>query len=142
MSITPLHDQMTTRIIPGLSAQYQIVALPYWAWFWLEDFMQQHRISYQGIFETFGQSEDVSTTLHNLAELHQEYSMREVYNLSNDNELQDEDYITQLHVPRTYKKVKETKLPKIYKLFGFMPCATTLDAVWRRRNYEESNKIN
>ena len=142
MSNKTSYNRITTRIIPGLSSEYQIVALPYWAWFWLEDFMQQNRISYEGIYETFGQSGDVSQTLRNLAELHQEYSMREIYNLSNDNDLEEEDYIMQLQAPIKDKEITQLNLPKIYKLFGFMSCATTLEAVWKRRNYEESNKIN
>lgn len=137
-----INDNVTTRIIPGLKSEYQIVSLPYWAWFWLEDFMQQHKISYRGIYETFGLENDISETLRHLAELHHEYSMREVYNLANDNDLEEEDYVTYLNVPRPEKKLHEFNLPKIYKLFGFMSCATTLDAVWSRRNYEESNKIN
>ena len=136
------NDNITTRIIPGLSAEYQIVSLPYWAWFWLEDFMQQNKISFQGIYETFGHTGDLTQTLHNIAELHQEYSMREVYNLANDNELETDDFVIQLNTPHEVKNVKELALPKIYKLFGFMSCATTLEAIWKRRHYEENNKIN
>ncbi len=137
----PINDNPTTRIIPGLSSAYQIVSLPYWAWYWLEDFMQQNRISYQGIYDTFGQGGDVNHTLQQIAELHHEYAMREVYNLANDNELEDNDIITHLKIGKTGKK-ETLNLPKIYKLFGFMPCATTLEAVWERRHYNDSNKIN
>lgn len=140
MSTTPTNDNLTTRIIPGLTSQHQIVSLPYWAWFWLDDFMQQHRISYQGIYETFGQERDLSQTLHDIAELHQEYSMREVYNLANDNELDHQIYSGKIR--KKSRKTNGLKLPKIYKLFGFMSCATSLDAVWSRRHYDESNKIN
>ena len=140
MNNRPTNDNLMTRIIPGLTSQYQIVSLPYWAWYWLEDFMKVNRISYQGIYETFGAAENINDTLRNLAELHHEYSMREIYNLSNDNEPADDDIIELLSKKNIIKA--DLKLPRIYKLFGFMPCATTLEAVWERRHYEESNKVN
>ena len=139
----PHNDNLTTRIIPGLSAEYQIVSLPFWAWFWLDDFMRQNKISYRGIYDTFGHGHDFNQTLHQLAELHQEYSMREIYNLANDNEA-EEDFVIQRIQKQKAKltKQRDMKLPKIYKLFGFMSCATTLEAVWRRRHYEgDSNKV-
>lgn len=142
MNNRPTNDNLMTRIIPGLTSQYQIVSLPYWAWYWLEDFMKVNRISYHGIYETFGDNGNLNDTLRNLAELHHEYSMREVYNLANDNE-PDDDVIIELLSKNKNKMVKSPmKLPRIYKLFGFMSCATTLEAVWERRNYEESNKVN
>lgn len=142
MKKTPINDNLTTRIIPGLSAEYQIVSMPYWAWYWLEDFMQQNRISYQGIIDTFGGHEDIGNTLRNIAELHHEHAMREVYNLANDNDASDELLARRARrKPALVKQTKALVLPKIYKLFGFMSCATTLEAVWERRNYEDSNKI-
>jgi len=142
MNKRPQNNNLTTRIIPGLTSQYQIVSLPYWAWFWLDDFMRQHKISYRGIYDTFGNGADFNQTLHNLAELHQEYSMREVYNLANDNEIDPKQYVTSSNKRRKPTPAKALTLPKIYKLFGFMSCATTLEAVWSRRHYKESNKIN
>jgi len=103
--------------------------------------MVQNRISYQGIYDTFGVNDDINQTLQQLAELHHEYAMREIYNLANDNELEDNQIITRLET-KTKKENKELNLPKIYKLFGFMSCATTLEAVWERRHYDDSNKIN
>ena len=141
MSKTPAPDSLKTKVIPGLTDTYQIVSLPYWAWYWLEDFMQMHKISYQGIYDTFGANNDISQTLHQLAELHHEYAMREVYSLCNDNEPEEEQIVTRLKTRENLKQV-EPNLPKIYKLFGFMPCATSLEAVWERRHYEDSNKIN
>ena len=134
----PVNDNLTTKIIPGLLNDYRIVSLPYWAWYWLEDFMMKNRISYQGIYETFGNGQDLNQTLHNIAELHHEHAMREVYNLCNDNEPDENVCITQIYKKKTEPQLN---LPKIYKLFGFMPCATTLEAVWERRHYEESNRI-
>jgi len=135
----PVNDNLTTKIIPGLLNDYRIVSLPYWAWYWLEDFMVQNRISYQGIYETFGKNKDLNTTLHDIAELHHERAMRSVYNLANDNETNKTICLKHL-----YQKTKKpiTNLPRIYKLFGFMACATTLEAVWERRHYEYSNKVN
>lgn len=142
MNKPPIDDNMTTRIIPGLMNEYRIVSLPYWAWYWLDDFMQQHKVSYQGIYNTFGGNGDLVVTLQQIAELHHEYAMREVYNLANDNELDDVDYIAQIHKLRHKKESIGLNLPKIYKLFGFMSCATTLEAVWERRHYDDNNKIN
>ena len=141
MTKNPTNDNITTRIIPGLSAKYQIVSLPYWAWYWLEDFMRENRISYQGIYDTFGNTEDINDTLRSLAEMHHEYAMREIYHLANDNEADNDDIIARIHQNKISKKTHPLVLPKIYKLFGFMPCATTLEAVWERRHYGENNKI-
>ncbi len=134
----PVNDNITSKIIPGLLNDYRIVSLPYWAWYWLEDFMVQNRMSYQGIYETYGQNHDLGKTLHRVAELHHEQSMRNIYNLANDNEPSKEHFI-----PKIYhnKKSKPLNLPRIYKLFGFMSCATTLEAVWERRHYKDTNKI-
>ena len=134
-------EKLTTRIIPGLKAEYQIVSLPYWAWFWLEDFMRHHKINYKGIYKTFETEENIGQTLHNLAELHQEHTMRELHKLANDNEPQQAEYVTYLKDTARRKEMKQLNLPKIYKLFGFISCYTTLDAVWQRKNCEEDSKI-
>lgn len=146
MSKTPINDNLTTKIIPGLSAKHQIVSMPYWAWYWLEDFMKINRISYQGIYDTFGTNiatqDDINDTLRGLAEMHHEYTMREIYQLANDNEATHGDIMARIH--KKNKEVSEQKalvLPKIYKLFGFMSCATTLEAVWERRHYQDDNKV-
>jgi len=143
MPRTSTNDNQTTRIIPGLKSAYQIVSLPYWAWFWLEDFMKKNHISYHGIYQTFGgTTADIGQTLQQIAELHHEYAMREVYNLANDNEPSDE-ILSATIKKRTKRKLqsKEPRLPRIYKIFGFMPCATSLEAVWERRNYNNHNRI-
>ena len=139
---TSINENITTRIIPGVTSEHQIISLPYWAWFWLEDFMIQNKICFKGIYETFESTGDLNQTLHNLAELHQEYSMREIYNLSNDNDIEDNEFAIRLRsaTEEKPKTITELNLPKIYKLFGFMSCATTLESVWRRKNYESSNK--
>jgi uncharacterized protein YukJ len=135
----PINDNLTSKIIPGLMNDYRIVSLPYWAWYWLEDFMVQNKISYQGIYDTFGENKDLNTTLREIAELHHEHSMRKVYNLSNDNQPTQQKTIKEIY---SKKRITTFTLPKIYKLFGFMPCATTLEAVWERRHYEDKNKVN
>jgi hypothetical protein len=143
---TPINDNMTTRIIPGITNEHRIVSLPYWAWFWLDDYMHRNRISYQGILDTFRPEteNDLTFTLRQIAELHHEHAMREVYNLANDNNLEQSQIINLLDRKKTKNLTgkRDLKLPRIYKLFGFMSCATTLQAVWERRNYEDSNKIN
>ncbi len=138
---TPINDNVHTRIIPGLKSAYQIVSLPFWAWYWLDDFMQKHRVSYTGIYDTYGQEGDFTQTLRQIAELHHDYAMREVYNLANDNELQENQFTTLLNKKTNTTKAQALNLPKIYKLFGFMSCATSLEAVWERRNYRSSNRI-
>jgi hypothetical protein len=135
----PANQNMTTRIVPGLKSEYRIVSLPYWAWYWLEDFMKQNRLSYQGIYNTFGDRDDVSMTLKNLAALHHEHAMREVYKLSNDNEPDETALIRRLNHKRAKRSIGA--MPRIYKLFGFMPCATSLEAVWERRHYSPSNRV-
>jgi len=134
----PANDSLKTKIIPGLMSEYRVVSLPYWAWYWLEDFMVQNKISYEGIYSTFGDNKDLNTTLQEVAELHQEHAMREVYNLANQNEPDKNICLTKIYAP---KKKQITNLPKIYKLFGFMACATTLEAVWERRHYRNSSRI-
>ncbi len=137
----PTNDNLTSRVITGLKSEYRIVSLPFWAWFWLDDFMQQNRISYQGMLETYGCNGDINNTLRNIAELHQEHCMRGIHNLANDNNFLENKnskgatYIKSLD-HRTYN------MPKIYKLFGFIPCVTTLDSVWTRKNYDEHNQVN
>lgn len=127
-----------TRVIPGLTAEYQIVSLPYWAWFWLDDFMQANKLSYKGIYQKIDGDDNINSTLQNLAEFHHEQIMRKRYNLCNDNQLAKEDIFKHLSHKRTQVKTRDLTLPKIYKLFGFMPCATTLEAVWQRRHRDFS----
>lgn len=136
------NGNITSRVIPGLSSQYRIVSLPYWAWFWLDDFMQQNRLSYQGILETFGCTGDVNTTLKNIAELHQDHCMRGMHNLANDNVFLEHNDYSDLIAKREKRKTKPYNFPRVYKLFSFMPCTTTLEAVWTRKNYNEHNQIN
>ncbi|MEM6811326.1 MAG: hypothetical protein AAF549_02555 [Pseudomonadota bacterium] len=133
------NDNIQTKLIPGLSSQYRIVSLPYWAWYWLDDYMTKNKISYHGIYKTFGIQQDITETLKSLAELHHEFSMREVYNLANDNDPCDETI--KLRLKKKKMPEKSYQLPRIYKLFGFMPCATSLEAVWERRNYYPSNRL-
>ena len=134
---TPLNDHLTTRVIPGLKSEYRIVALPYWAWFWLDDFMVQNRVSYEGILDSFQIDDNINKSLQYIAELHQEHCMRGAHKLSNDNTFLEKDIKLnrrdRLAAPKTYN------LPKIYKLFGFIPCVTSLNAVWARKNYDEYN---
>lgn len=135
----PVNDNLTSKIIPGLLNDYRLVSLPYWAWYWLEDFMIQNRISYQGIYETYGKNNDIDTTLRTIADLHHKKSMLSVYNLANDNNIPTKTQLTKVNFSHP-KQI--TNLPKIYKLFGFMACATTLEAVWERRHYKQNNKVN
>ena len=137
----PLYDSMTTRVIPGLKASYQIVSLPYWAWFWLEDLMKKHNIDYRGLYDRFNVSDDVALALKHLAELHLDEAMRKDHNLANDNNMQNKDLMVLLCRGGGVKKIEPFQLPKIYKLFGFVPCPTTLAAVWQRRHYNDSNRL-
>ena len=135
-----------TRIIPGPSAEHRIVSMPSWAWFWLDDFVSNCSPNgYRGLYEAFGdaiRSENLSDALHGIAQLHQDFCLREIYNLANDDE-PSEDYIEERvknsRVTNFKKTIKrQDRTPKIYKLFGFMPCPTTLDAVWERKHYHHN----
>jgi hypothetical protein len=134
----PTNDNLTSRVIPGLKSEYRIVSLPFWAWFWLDDFMLQHRISYQGMLDSFGGKGDVNNTLKKIAELHQDHCMRGAHNLANDNaflEAFETKDITSTAWSKPYV------FPQVYKLFDFIPCVTTLEAIWSRKNYNEHNQI-
>ena len=137
----------TTRIIPGPKLQHSIVSMPSWAWFWLDDFINNCSPNgYKGIYNAFGDAispENLSDALHSIAQLHQDFCLREIYNLANDDE-PDEAYIQTMLQEKIVTPIKNNKkksktykdrTPKIYKLFGFMPCPTTLDAVWARQHY-------
>ena len=98
-------------------------------------------MSYQGILDTFQCEQDISKSLQYIAELHQEHCMRGVHKLSNDNTFLESD----IKISRSNKKNHDTtayNMPKIFKLFGFIPCVTTLNSVWTRKNYDEYNQIN
>ncbi len=138
----PTNDNLTSRVIAGLKSQYRIVSLPYWAWFWLDDFMLQNRISYQGILDTFGYNGDVNNTLRGIAELHQDHCMRGMHNLANDNMFYEPKNYSNLVHSKTLQKLKDYNMPKIYKLFGFVTCTTTLNSVWTRKNYDDRHQIN
>jgi len=140
-SKTTLNEQITSRVIPGLSSEYRIVSLPHWAWFWLDDFMIQNRMSYEGILDTFQCEGDINKTLKYIAELHQEHCMRGAHKLSNDNTFLESD-ITMSNKNKKNFTPSNYNMPKIYKLFGFIPCVTTLNSVWTRKNYDEYNQIN
>ena len=135
----PTNDNLTSRVIPGLRSEYRIVSLPFWAWFWLDDFMVQNRISYQGMLDSFGGEGDVNKTLERIAELHQDHCMRGTHNLANDNTFLES---IKKSKPVHDNKIKNYNFPKIYKLFSFMPCVTTLEAIWSRKNYDEHNQVN
>lgn len=147
MSYTKSNKSNTTRIIPGPQSEHRIVSMPSWVWFWLDDFINNCSPNgYSGLYSAFGDAinqENLSDSLHRIAELHQDFCLREIYNLANDDE-PDDEYIqnklyeaTVTNIKNNKKKNKTTqdRTPKIYKLFGFMPCPTTLDAVWARKHY-------
>ena len=132
----------TTRIIPGINAEHRIVSMPPQAWFWLDDFVKNCSPNgYKGLYSAFGiaiSSTNLSDALHGLAQMHQEFCLREVYNLANDDE-PDEAYIQDRIVQKINPaKTKPFNMPRIYKLFGFMPCPTTLESVWQRKHYHEN----
>ncbi|NQZ14705.1 MAG: hypothetical protein HRT94_07775 [Alphaproteobacteria bacterium] len=138
-----------TRVIPGPYSEHRIVSMPSWAWFWLDDFVSNCSPNgYKGLYEAFGdaiQPENLSEALRGIAELHQDHCLREIYNLANDDEPSEEDLEKRIEKqtvqPLKTKKKPQDRTPKIYKLFGFMPCPTTLDAVWERQHYS-TNQIN
>jgi len=133
----------TARILPGLQSEYTIVALPYWAWFWLDDHVQtNYPRGYKQFLSSLNdkiESEDaLADHLETYATVIQSSAMRQIYNLANDNNFFSEEVIKRSKPKRQKKPMHEVKLPAIYKLFGFMPCATTLEAVWERRHYRSA----
>jgi len=130
-----------TRIIIGPQSEHRIVSMPNWAWFWLDDFVKNCSPNgYKGLYASFGQAispDNLNEALRDIAKLHQEFCLRELYNLANDDKPSD-DYLAARIKNSNVKKLKQKTIdrtPKIYKLFGFMPCPTTLNAVWERQNY-------
>ncbi len=151
-----IYNDIKTRIIHGLTTNYQIVSMPNWTWFWLDDFMKRNRIDnydhmYQSLGQKLGQQYTISNcnlteTLRSIAEIHEEYSMRELHNLANDNGIegpQGQHYLRKILPHRNKKKKarKPQKLVRVYKLFSFMPCATTSDAIWRRKNRMSTSRV-
>lgn len=140
MTTNFVNDNQKTRIIPGITAEYQIVSLPEWAWYWLDDFMRSHKIGYKGIykrFETQNHKHDITASLCQLAEIHQENIVRQNYSLCNDNKAKTED-IVRLVSKSTQSSKQDMSFPRVFKLFSFMPHATTLDAVWSRLNHRDN----
>ena len=152
-----IYNDIKTRIIPGLATNHQIVSMPNWTWFWLDDFMKRNKIDnfdhmYQSLEQKLGQGYDLSNdnlteTLKHIAEIHEEYSMRQLHNLANDNGIegpQGQHFISKI-LPLRNKKTKTVKKPyqlaRVYKLFKFVPCATTSDAVWRRKNRVNTSRV-
>ena len=137
-----MYNSVSSRIIPGPKSEHSIVSMPQWAWFWLDDFIENcSPDGYKGLYSAFGdafnKNGNLSEALHGIAQMHQEFCLRELHNLANDDE-PDQTYIQN----RVIKPIKATtkknsRMPKIYKLFGFMSCPTTLESVWERRHYNE-----
>ncbi len=148
-----IYNDLKTRVIPGLATEHRIVSMPYWTWFWLDDFMKRNKIdNFSNMYQTVGQKYDLSNdnlidTLKNIAEIHEEHSMRQLHNLANDNGVegpQGQHFITKilpLRNKKTAKRKKPLQLTRIYKLFSFMPCATTSDAVWRRKSRIHTTRV-
>ena len=144
-----IYKDIKTRIIPGLQAKHQIVAMPHWSWFWLDDFMKRNSIyDHQHMYQTIGRKyklndDNLIDTLKNIAEIHAEFSMRQIHNLANDNGIegpQGQHYISKILPYREKAAIKKKRksydnMPKLYKLFSFMPCATTSEAVFERKNH-------
>jgi len=151
-----IYNDIKTRIIPGLSTNHQIVSMPNWTWFWLDDFMKRNKIDnfdhmYNTLKQRFGSqhklsNDNLTDTLKNIAEIHEEYSMRQLHNLANDNGIegpQGQHFMSKILPLRNKKKRirRSYQLPRIYKLFSFIPCATTSDAIWRRKNRANTSRV-
>ncbi|MEM9469903.1 MAG: hypothetical protein AAF988_07050 [Pseudomonadota bacterium] len=144
MGVSSNYQNTVRRVIPGLNAESRIVCMPSWAWFWLDDFVENFSPGgYEGLYEAFGDaisSENLTDSLHNIATLHQDFCLREIYHLANDDLPSEAEVEQKITAVIPVRKKPKSRMPKIYKLFGFMPCPTTLDAVWERQHYHK-NKL-
>jgi hypothetical protein len=135
---------ISTRILPGLSSEYSIVALPSWAWIWIDEYVKH---CYQDNYASFmeearalvGQKEETMPTfLTHLAQDLRDYQLRHYHYLANDN-APDKKTLRHATLTRAASKKypKQLKFPTIFKLFKFIPHVTDIKTVWQRKYYND-----
>ena len=129
-----------TRILPGLSSEYTIVALPSWACVWIDDHVQH---SYDNDYSKFMKEageilkcdSEIPSFLSLVATDLRDHKMRKLYNLANDNDILQDFSDNVSRKPRSTKYPKSLKFPTLYMIFKFIPHATDMKTLWSRRNY-------
>ena len=137
-----MNTGISTRILPGLKAEYDIVSLPCWAWYWIDlhveycyangysDFVNHNRA-------LLSDTVDLATFMSVLAMDLRDTQLRAHHNLANDNDFynnieklagDDED-------KRNYPKAFQ--FPTIFQVFKFLPHATDMATLWQRQNYHK-----
>lgn len=130
----------STRILPGLLSEYAIVALPSWAWNWIDDHVEKAYANDYGQFikdarQYLNCDSDLPSFLSLIAEDLRDSRLRDMYHLANDN-----DIITSLTSlkpkrERSKKYPRSFKFPTIFQIFKFIPHATDMNTLWNRRHY-------
>lgn len=136
-----------TRILktPANRLGYAIISMPKTAWYWLDDLVEKEFPvgGYKALVQAFKEAETpeaLSSDLRKMAREHCETQMASLYHLANDNKpakgYNDTDIVPALPGKNTATRADiARRLPTVYRLFHFLPHATTLTSVWERRNY-------
>ena len=143
-----------TRLLPlpTLKSDYAIVSMPEWAWYWLDDLVKRdYPGGYKSLVKAISRrtankgsaQQDLKHILAFYAKEHCDRRMGSLYNLANDNlrptlstaTTAPEAPAATPNTPFSTKSAFYKGLPTVYRLFHFMPHATSLTTVWERRNY-------
>lgn len=132
----------TTRILPGLVSEYTIVALPSWAWIWIDEHVSN---TYENDYSRFIRDtravlncdSELPTFLSLVATDLRDHKMRSLYNLANDNDLLQDVQVGRHRRQRSEKYPKSFKFPTIFMIFKFIPHATDMKTLWHRKNYSK-----
>lgn len=135
---------LSTRILPGLTAEHAIVALPSWAWIWIDDYVTRcYNNDYAAFIADAGvilknDEQSLSLFLSTLAEDLRDFQMRNHYYLANDN-IPDRNSLRRITLTRGHKRSypRQLKFPTIFKLFKFVAHATDMQTIWQRKHYHE-----
>lgn len=145
---------METRTVPFVSrGRVEMrVELPKTDWYWLDDLVsREYAGMYVHLFNacglaSFSSQKRLSAELMRTARAHGQKQIERLYNLANDNISKKEgsgnapaskmDNVLSLDIGFHNKNYDlSLKMPSAYRLFHFMPHATSLTTVWERRNY-------
>lgn len=130
----------STRILPGLVSEYTIVALPSWAWIWIDDHVTQtYGSDYKKFIKDTQQvlkcDSELPSFLSMIATDLRDHKMRHLYNLANDNDILLSLNTKKRARGRSKKYPKNFRFPTIFMVFKFMAHATDMKTLWHRRNY-------
>ncbi|MEM6780722.1 MAG: hypothetical protein AAF569_02545 [Pseudomonadota bacterium] len=130
------------RILPGLISQYTIVALPTWAWIWIDDHVRTTYANDYGSFikdagEILKCDSELPSFLSLIATDLRDHKMRNLYNLANDNDILLDFKNNKKRKQRSKRYPRSFSFPTIFMVFKFMPHATDMKTLWHRRNYHK-----